>query len=95
MDAILQLAVADLTTLAAAIRSGRLDLPFSDISVRRYYRGHKVSEVVACFERLVSEGMSASHIALLLNAILTTRLQYPTPVPQSCHLKCPDFQTES
>lgn len=79
MDVLQKLSNADLLALAAAIRSGRLDSPVTDISVRRFYRGPHVLEVVYCFERLAFEGMSVRHLALVLETIVSTRDQKNTP----------------
>lgn len=72
-----QLPSADLSALAAAMRTSRLDMPFTDVAVRRFYSGRLFSEVVRTLDRLAVDGMSTRHIALVLESIVSTRFQSP------------------
>jgi phosphatidylserine/phosphatidylglycerophosphate/cardiolipin synthase-like enzyme len=73
-----RLSNADLSALAAALRSGRLSVPFSEVAVRRYCAREVGSEVASEFERLATEGMQSKHLALLLDTVVETRTRTPS-----------------
>ena len=77
MDALQSLTDANLTALAAALRSGRLQPPFSALSLQRYGSGANAGALAGRFQQLQDEGMQPQHVALLLETILRTRLNLP------------------
>ena len=77
MDPLELLTDADLTALAAAIRSGRLTAPFTLVSVRRYCAPLQATAAAARLQRLHEEGMQPQHLALLAEAIVRTRRRQP------------------
>jgi phosphatidylserine/phosphatidylglycerophosphate/cardiolipin synthase-like enzyme len=77
MDALDLLTNADLTALAGALRSGRLQSPFTPVSVQRYCSPVQAGEVANCLEGLHSEGMKPAGLALLAETIVRTRMHAP------------------
>jgi hypothetical protein len=73
IDTLQHLSVADLSALAAALRSGRLSAPFNHVAVKRYCPGGVAIDLAADFDRLANEGMQAKHLALLLDTVAETR----------------------
>jgi hypothetical protein len=73
MEAIQNLSTPDLLALATALRSGRLVPPYSEVALRRHTGSPAVPDVVAIMSKLAGEGMQASHLALLIEAIAKTR----------------------
>src|SRR5207249_3684878 len=65
-DTLQRLSNADLSALAAALRSGRLAAPFSEVAVRRYCAADISSEIASEFDRLATQGIQSKHLALLL-----------------------------
>ena len=77
MDPLELLTDADLTALAAAIRSGRLTAPFTPVSVRRYCAPLQATAAGCRFQQLHEEGMRPQHMALLAETIVRTRRRQP------------------
>lgn len=73
-----RLTSADLTALATALRAGRLDAPFTPVAVRRFYGGGHAAELSLCFASLSGDGVSARHIAVILDAITASRGHRPS-----------------
>lgn len=59
----------DLETLADAIRSGRLPIPYSVPMTRPYVSGAIVVDVVSDLEALANQGFEGGQIAILIDAI--------------------------
>lgn len=78
MDVLQRLAVADLTALASALRSGRLAPPFTEVAVRRYCGAPVSRDIAAGFETLVADGMQPKHVAFTLDTIAQTRASHPS-----------------
>jgi hypothetical protein len=76
-DALDLLTDADLTALAAAIRSGRLTPPFTPVSVRRYCATPQAPAAAAQLQQLYEEGMQSPHLTLLIEVIVRTRRGQP------------------
>jgi phosphatidylserine/phosphatidylglycerophosphate/cardiolipin synthase-like enzyme len=77
MDVLQRLSAAELSALAAAVRSGRLAAPFSEVAVRRYCGAGAAPTVAAEFERIAAEGMQSKHLAVLLDAVANARAARP------------------
>jgi phosphatidylserine/phosphatidylglycerophosphate/cardiolipin synthase-like enzyme len=77
MDAFDLLTDADLTALAAALRSGRLHVPFTGVSLQRFCAPVHAETTAARLRQLHEEGMQSQHLALLAETILRTRAQLP------------------
>lgn len=73
MDAIRPLSGADLDSLAAALRGGRLSPPFTAAAVQRSCPPAHAAAVAAEFQRLAEEGMLPIHLALLLETFAKLR----------------------
>jgi phosphatidylserine/phosphatidylglycerophosphate/cardiolipin synthase-like enzyme len=76
-DALELLTDADLTALAAAIRSGRLTAPFTPVSVRRYCSALQATAAAAQLQQLHEEGMQPQYLALFAEVIVRTRRRQP------------------
>src|SRR5262249_42881223 len=77
MDALELLTDADLATLAAALRSGRLHAPFTPVSLQRFCSPADAGETAARLQELHDEGMKPEHLALLVETTLRTRARLP------------------
>ncbi len=76
---LLKLSTPAIASLAGAIRNGRVTAPFSGIALREYATEPDNVEIAAELQRLVEWGMTAAHIAYLLEAITGERaLNEPT-----------------
>jgi len=75
MDALELLTDADLAALAAALRSGRLQAPFTPVSLQRFCSPAHAGMVAARFQQLHNEGMQPQHLALLSETIVRTRVR--------------------
>ena len=73
MEVLHQLPSADLEAMVAAMRSGRLDAPYSEFAIQRFSRNVPKSQISHCLNRLAGEGLSSHQIALVLSAIIETR----------------------
>lgn len=73
MEALHQLPTAELEAMVAAMRSGRLDFPYTEFAIQRFSRHVSKSQVSLCLNRLAGEGLSGLQIALVLSAIIETR----------------------
>lgn len=69
------LADADLSALAAALRSGRLHAPMTSVSLRRYLSATNADAVASYLQHLHDDGMLPRHMATLVETIINTRLQ--------------------
>jgi len=76
MDALDLLTDADLGALASALRSGRLQAPFSTVALQRFCSGVYAEAAAGRLQHLANEGMQAPHLALLVEAILRTRARF-------------------
>jgi phosphatidylserine/phosphatidylglycerophosphate/cardiolipin synthase-like enzyme len=77
MDPLAVLTDADLRTLAGALRSGRLQAPYTGTSVRRYCPATHADGVASCLQQLHEEGMRTEHLVLLAETIVRTRSRLP------------------
>lgn len=78
MSAVLvTLADNDLSELASALRSGRLDVPYSALSVQRHVPHAMASAVSSELQQFVAKGFAAGQIAILLDLILNDRVRRP------------------
>jgi phosphatidylserine/phosphatidylglycerophosphate/cardiolipin synthase-like enzyme len=73
IDAIRDLADADLRALASALRAGRLCPPYTATTLQRYCRPERAAVVADSFQRLADEGMKAEHLAQLLETAAALR----------------------
>jgi phosphatidylserine/phosphatidylglycerophosphate/cardiolipin synthase-like enzyme len=73
MDVLQRMSVPDLIAVGSALRSGRLDTPFSEVAVRRYCAASFASALAAEFSRLADEGMQSRHIGVLVDAVAASR----------------------
>jgi len=80
IDFLHRLSASELSTLAAALHSGRLAPPFSDVSVRRYCGESVAPAVSAGFDALAADGMLPRHIASLVEAVQTARTAQPREI---------------
>jgi hypothetical protein len=77
MDALELLTDADLTALAGALRSERLQPPFTAVSLQRYCPLVHADRVAGQLHQLHEEGMKSRHLALLAETIARTRSDSP------------------
>jgi phosphatidylserine/phosphatidylglycerophosphate/cardiolipin synthase-like enzyme len=77
MDAFDLLTDADLTAVAAALRSGRLHAPFTAVSLQRFCPPAHAGTTAARLQQLREEGMQPQHLALLTETIIRTRARLP------------------
>jgi phosphatidylserine/phosphatidylglycerophosphate/cardiolipin synthase-like enzyme len=77
MDALHQLTDADLSALAAALRSGRLAPPYEVVSIRRYSAVDYATTVTATLHQLDVEGFPPHHLARLMESIISARASRP------------------
>ncbi len=73
MEVLHQLPSADLEAIAAALRSGRLDAPYSEFALQRYTRTQPASQVSQCLNRLADEGFSGQQAARVVSSIVEAR----------------------
>lgn len=78
MDVLQRLSAADLAALAAALRSGRLAPPFTEVSVRRLCGGTLAAAIAAGLATLAADGMQPKHLAYLLESVAQTRTNHPS-----------------
>ena len=78
IDVLHKLSVSDLSSLALALRSGRLSPPVSELSVKRHCGVAQASSVASSINLLVTDGMHPRHIATLFDAVIQTRKSHPT-----------------
>jgi phosphatidylserine/phosphatidylglycerophosphate/cardiolipin synthase-like enzyme len=79
MDSLDQLTDADLMALAAAIRAGRLQAPFSSVSIQRYCGLTQAATLAEQLQKYHQEGMFPRHMGLLAEAIVRARNRFPQP----------------
>jgi phosphatidylserine/phosphatidylglycerophosphate/cardiolipin synthase-like enzyme len=68
---------AHLHALGAALRSGRLSPPFSEMAVRRFCAGSNAGGVAARMQQLAEEGLCPDHLALVLETVAEARSWRP------------------
>lgn len=73
MDLLGVLTDADLNSLAGALRSGRLNAPFAEVSLQRYCPSSHAKGIAACLQQLHEDGMNPQHMALFAETIVRTR----------------------
>ena len=78
LQALYNLSVTNLRTLASALRSGPLAFGLSKSAIQQIV-GDKSSELTLCLEQLQRSGLSAKHVAVLVDAIADTRVCAPDP----------------
>ncbi len=78
IDALRSLATADLTALAAALRAGRLAHPPSTLALEKLCSTGNIRAISENIAALAGEGMSAAHLALLLESIAAERSAQPS-----------------
>jgi phosphatidylserine/phosphatidylglycerophosphate/cardiolipin synthase-like enzyme len=74
MDALDLLTENDLNVLAGALNSGRLQGPYSPVSVQRYCPPDHAAAVAAWMQKLHEEGMNPKHLALLAETAARARV---------------------
>lgn len=79
MDALHRLSTPDLAALAAALRSGRLAPPYSEVAVRRHCGGVVAAMAASLLGELHADGMLPKHAARLIEAVAFTREGLPSP----------------
>ena len=77
MDAFALLTDADLTALAAALHTGRLQAPYVAVAIQRYCSPAHAAATAAHLQQLHDEGMQPQHLALLVETIVHTRSRLP------------------
>jgi phosphatidylserine/phosphatidylglycerophosphate/cardiolipin synthase-like enzyme len=77
MDAFDLLTDADLSALAAALRSGRLHHPYLIEAVKRSCSGLHADKLTAQLQQMHDDGMQPQHLALLAETIVRTRSRLP------------------
>src|SRR5262245_51146643 len=77
MDAFDLLTDADLAALAAALRSGRLQAPFTPFSLHRFCSAENAATAATRLQQLHDEGMLPQHLGLLAEVITRTRMRLP------------------
>lgn len=78
LQALYNLSVINLRTLASSLRSGPLAFGLSKSAIQQIV-GDKSSELTLCLEQLQRSGLSPQHIAVLVDAIADTRVCAPDP----------------
>jgi phosphatidylserine/phosphatidylglycerophosphate/cardiolipin synthase-like enzyme len=78
MEALFHVATVDLIALASALRSQRLNPPFHELAIARYCTGN-LADIRETLEELMCSGLNTQHIALLIEAMVTTRKSNPPP----------------
>jgi phosphatidylserine/phosphatidylglycerophosphate/cardiolipin synthase-like enzyme len=66
---------SDLSAVSAALRSGRLSSPFTSAAVQRFCAAPASAAVAERMQQLANDGMAPRHVALLIEAVLQTRLR--------------------
>lgn len=77
-SAIDALSDGDLAALIAALRSGRLTVPFSTASVHAVYRGKLASDVADELQAQARHGASGQHLAWALDRVANARGRTPS-----------------
>lgn len=72
-DILHRLSTSDLSALGAALRSGRLAPPYSEVSVRRYCGDGVAQAVAAGLDAVAADGMLPRHVAALVEAVAAAR----------------------
>jgi len=75
IDALRLLTDADIRSVAAALRGGRLFAPFTPMAIRRYCLAPAAGQVAELAQRLADEGMRPDHLALLLETVAVLRAE--------------------
>ncbi len=77
-DPLQALGDAELRALVAALIGGRLALPYTSMGVARLVGSDKAGVVAVRLSELAGLGMTPNHVAVVVEAILATRLARPT-----------------
>jgi hypothetical protein len=77
MDALDLLPDADLAALASALRSGRLQPPFTAVSLQRFCPPGHAAPIATRLQTLYEDGMQPRHLALIAETIARTRAGLP------------------
>ncbi len=72
-DSLLRIPAHDLRALAAALRSGRLGDPFTELAVARFVRTDVVRDAALALQQLNQAGSSAAAIAIMLDVLVRER----------------------
>jgi phosphatidylserine/phosphatidylglycerophosphate/cardiolipin synthase-like enzyme len=72
-DELLRLSANDLSELAAALRSGRLDPPYSAVSLQRVLTGKAASAVAPVMQELSDTGFGPEQVAMTLDMVARDR----------------------
>lgn len=75
IDALRSLTDADIRSLAAALRGGRLVAPFTPAAMARYCLPLLAGQVAGVAQRLADEGMRPEHLALLFETVAVLRTE--------------------
>jgi hypothetical protein len=75
VNALALLTDTDLAALVNALRCGRLQAPFTSVSLQRYCSPAHATTIAGYAQQLHDEGMQPQHLALLAETILQTRAQ--------------------
>lgn len=78
LSALHQLSTQALRTLAASLRDGRLSSGLNSYALKQI-SGLKASDVQTCIAELQRSGMTAAHVAVLVDAIADARDSIPLP----------------
>ncbi len=77
MDPLQRLTDADLRSLVAALRAGRLAPPFAAVGVGRVVAGPLAADLADRMQALADEGMRPDHLAVVTEAVLVARAGRP------------------
>lgn len=76
MDSIHELSIADLRTLAEALKMGRLSFPISSVSISRYCPNGDSASIAETLQNLGKEGATAASIASMLLILADAKMNY-------------------
>lgn len=71
-EGITALSVDEMTSIATALRAGRLSAPVSELALRPYV-GHAGADAAASLAKLTAEGLSPSHLAFFMDTLAATK----------------------
>ena len=77
IDELLRLSTSDLTELVAALRSGRLDPPYTTVGLQRVLTGKAASAVATAMQELTDTGFGPEQVATTLDMIARDRTSRP------------------
>lgn len=79
MQVLQRLSTPDLVALAAALRSGRLAPPYTELVVRKHCGPGVAADTASYLSELHRDGVQGKHIAHTLEAVVLTREGLPAP----------------